>query len=157
MPHWGHFFVACEYNIKSTLKTTAIHSAYIKIWHYVGGRLMKLQDNKREKAIQKEVTKERIGSSFPKPLNPEEESYYLALYENGNEEEKKLAKDILIERNLRLVAHIAKKYHNGDSEDLISIGTIGLIKGIASYNSKRGVKLATYIARCIENTIHYKR
>lgn len=70
-------------------------------------------------------------------------------YKNGSIE----AKNILIERNLRLVAHIAKKYNNKDSEDLISIGTIGLIKAINTYKSDKGVRLATYAVRCIENEI----
>lgn len=88
---------------------------------------------------------------FPEPLSPEEESYYLDLLEKGDENAKK----ILIERNLRLVAHIAKKYtvSNVEQEDIISIGTIGLIKGINSYQKSKGVKLATYVARCIENEI----
>ena len=90
-------------------------------------------------------------SLFPEPLSQEEESYYLELLENGDENAKK----ILIERNLRLVAHIAKKYttSNIEQEDIISIGTIGLIKGINSYQKSKGVKLATYVARCIENEI----
>lgn len=92
-------------------------------------------------------------SSFPKRLTPEEEIKYINIYENGEAEDKIKAKNILIERNLRLVAHIAKKYRNTDMEDLISIGTIGLIKGIASYNSKKGVKLSTYVSKCIENEI----
>ena len=88
---------------------------------------------------------------FPEPLSPEEETYYLERLEQGDEE----AKNILVERNLRLVAHISKKYtgSNCDQEDIISIGTIGLIKGINSYKSNKGVKLATYVARCIENEI----
>ena len=88
---------------------------------------------------------------FPEPLSAEEEAKYLALYENGDENAKK----VLVERNLRLVAHIAKKYANAvtDQEDFISIGTIGLIKAINSYNSNKGVRLATYSARCIENEI----
>ncbi len=90
-------------------------------------------------------------SMFPEPLSQEEEAYYLERMEQGDEE----AKNILIERNLRLVAHISKKYTgaNCDQEDIISIGTIGLIKGINSYKSNKGVKLATYVARCIENEI----
>lgn len=90
-------------------------------------------------------------SLFPEPLSQEEESYYLELLEKGDENAKK----ILIERNLRLVAHIAKKYTNSnvEQEDIISIGTIGLIKGINSYQKDKGVKLATYVARCIENEI----
>ena len=89
--------------------------------------------------------------SFPKPLTAEEEKEYIREYENGSEE----AKNILIERNLRLVAHIVKKYtqYNRDTDDLISIGTIGLIKGIASFDSGRNIRLATYAARCIENEI----
>ena len=88
---------------------------------------------------------------FPEPLTADEESYYLNLLEKGDEKAKK----ILVERNLRLVAHIAKKYtgSNADQEDIISIGTIGLIKGINSYHRDKGVKLATYVARCIENEI----
>ncbi|ONI40759.1 RNA polymerase subunit sigma-70 [Candidatus Epulonipiscium fishelsonii] len=90
-------------------------------------------------------------SSFPQPLTAEEEQKYLELYKNGDMR----AKDILIERNLRLVAHIVKKYNNTNKEmdDLISIGTIGLIKGIISFDSSKGTRLATYVARCIENEI----
>lgn len=88
---------------------------------------------------------------FPEPLSSEEEKMYLEKMENGNEE----AKNILIERNLRLVAHISKKYSstNIDQEDLISIGTIGLIKGINSYKINKGTKLSTYVSRCIDNEI----
>ena len=88
---------------------------------------------------------------FPEPLTPEEEELYLKQYEAGDENAKK----ILIERNLRLVAHIAKKYNTPavEQEDMISIGTIGLIKAINSYQTGKGVKLATYAARCIENEI----
>ena len=88
---------------------------------------------------------------FPEPLSTEEEREYLIKLENGDEE----AKNILIERNLRLVAHVCKKYSttNVDQDDLISIGTIGLIKGISSFESSKGVKLATYVARCIDNEI----
>ena len=88
---------------------------------------------------------------FPEPLNAEEEKDYLEKYEKGDEE----ARNILIERNLRLVAHVAKKYSstNISQDDLISIGTIGLIKGINSFNSSKGVKLATYVAKCIDNEI----
>ncbi len=91
------------------------------------------------------------NTSFPKPLSPEEEVYYLELYEQGDEE----AKNILVERNLRLVAHIVKKYHNigREVDDLISIGTIGLIKAITTFNRSKGTRLATYAARCIENEI----
>ncbi|ONI45728.1 RNA polymerase subunit sigma-70 [Candidatus Epulonipiscioides gigas] len=90
-------------------------------------------------------------TSFPKPLTMEEEAYYLDLYSKGDMK----AKDILIERNLRLVAHIVKKYNNVNKEmdDLISIGTIGLIKGITSFKFEKGTRLATYAARCIENEI----
>ena len=90
-------------------------------------------------------------SSFPQPLSPEEEKYYLERYELGDED----AKNILIERNLRLVAHIVKKYSNvnNDMDDLISIGTIGLIKGITSFDPSKCTRLATYAARCIENAI----
>lgn len=91
------------------------------------------------------------GNSFPKPLSQEEEDKYLKELQNGSEE----AKNILIERNLRLVAHIVKKYSNfnKDSEDLISIGTIGLVKAIATFKYGKGTKLATYAARCIENAM----
>ena len=88
---------------------------------------------------------------FPEPLSSEEEKKYLREMLEGNEK----ARNILIEHNLRLVAHIAKKYNNTkiDQEDLISIGTIGLIKGINSFNADKNIKLATYTARCIENEI----
>lgn len=88
---------------------------------------------------------------FPEPLSAEEEHEYLTKMENGDEE----AKNILIERNLRLVAHVCKKYSttNVEQDDLISIGTIGLIKGINSFESSKGVRLATYVARCIDNEI----
>lgn len=88
---------------------------------------------------------------FPEPLHPEEERMYLKKMKEGDAS----AKNILIERNLRLVAHIAKKYSstNIDQEDLISIGSIGLIKGINSFNMDKNFKLATYIAKCIENEI----
>ena len=89
--------------------------------------------------------------SFPKPLTEEEERYYLALSAKGDME----ARNVLIERNLRLVAHIMKKYYaqTSDQEDLISIGTIGLIKGITTFDSSKGARLATYAARCVENEI----
>ncbi len=88
------------------------------------------------------------SNSFQKPLSAEEEKYYLEQYRAGSIE----AKNILIERNLRLVAHIVKKYNNqsADTDDLISIGTIGLIKGITTFNPQRGTRLATYAAKCIE-------
>ncbi|HYE10823.1 MAG TPA: RNA polymerase sporulation sigma factor SigK [Patescibacteria group bacterium] len=90
-------------------------------------------------------------NSFPQPLNAEEEQYYLEEYRKGNED----AKNILVERNLRLVAHIVKKYSNAGREidDLISIGTIGLIKAIITFDDSKGTRLATYAARCIENEI----
>lgn len=92
-----------------------------------------------------------MNVSFPKPLTEKEEKYYIAEYENGNEE----AKQILIERNLRLVAHIAKKYTSNSHifDDYVSIGTIGLIKAVNSYSSDKSTRLATYAARCIENEI----
>ncbi len=91
------------------------------------------------------------SNSFQKPLSAEEEKYYLEQYRAGSTE----AKNILIERNLRLVAHIVKKYsgQSTDTDDLISIGTIGLIKGITTFNPQRGTRLATYAAKCIENEI----
>ena len=90
------------------------------------------------------------SNSFPQPLSPEEEEKYIQLLKSGDAE----AKNILIERNLRLVAHIVKKYSAAkDSEDLISIGAIGLIKGISSFNPDKNTRLATYAARCIENEI----
>lgn len=89
--------------------------------------------------------------SFPKPLTAQEEQYYLQRSVQGDLE----ARNILIERNLRLVAHIMKKYYaqTSDQEDLISIGTIGLIKGIESFDPSKGARLATYAARCVENEI----
>ncbi len=91
------------------------------------------------------------GSSFPRPLSAEEERKYVTLAAEGDEE----ARSILIEHNLRLVAHIIKKYYSSscDPDDLISIGTVGLIKGISSYRPDRGVRLATYASRCVENEI----
>ncbi|NLB53528.1 MAG: RNA polymerase sporulation sigma factor SigK, partial [Syntrophomonadaceae bacterium] len=88
---------------------------------------------------------------FPHPLEEEEEKNYLELMKNGSEE----ARNKLIEHNLRLVAHVVRKYDTSgeDMEDLISIGTIGLIKSIKTYNEERGVRLATYAARCIENEV----
>lgn len=89
--------------------------------------------------------------SFPKPLTEEEERHYLELAGKGDIE----ARNVLIERNLRLVAHIMKKYYavDSDQEDLISIGTIGLIKGITTFDPSKGARLATYAARCVENEI----
>lgn len=91
------------------------------------------------------------SGSFPKPLTEEEERYYLERSAQGDLE----ARNILIERNLRLVAHIMKKYYSqtSDQEDLISIGTIGLIKGVTTFDSTKGARLATYAARCVENEI----
>lgn len=91
------------------------------------------------------------GMLFPKPLTAEEENYYVEKYAEGDEN----AKDILVERNLRLVAHIAKKYisPNATGDDLISIGTIGLIKAVGSFKADKGIKLGTYAVRCIENEI----
>ena len=91
------------------------------------------------------------AGSFPKPLTAQEEAHYLALSARGDLE----ARNILIERNLRLVAHIMKKYYaqTDDQEDLISIGTIGLIKGITTFDAGKGARLATYAARCVENEI----
>ncbi|MDO5557328.1 MAG: RNA polymerase sporulation sigma factor SigK [Clostridia bacterium] len=91
------------------------------------------------------------NSLFPEPLNGEEEREYIYKMKQGDND----ARNILIERNLRLVAHISKKYSTTsvEQDDLISIGTIGLIKGINSFNENKGVKLATYAARCIDNEI----
>ena len=91
------------------------------------------------------------SGSFPKPLSAQEERYYLQKAAQGDLE----ARNILIERNLRLVAHIMKKYYaqTADQEDLISIGTIGLIKGISTFDETKGARLATYAARCVENEI----
>ena len=95
------------------------------------------------------------GGSFPKPLSAAEEAEYLERFAQGDPE----ARNVLIERNLRLVAHIVKKYYtqSSDQEDLISIGTIGLIKGISSFDPSKGARLATYAARCIENAILSQR
>ena len=91
------------------------------------------------------------GGSFPKPLTASEEREWLARLSDGDPK----ARNVLIERNLRLVAHIVKKYYtqSAEQEDLISIGTIGLIKAISTFNPSKGVRLATYAARCIENEI----
>ena len=95
------------------------------------------------------------GGSFPKPLTAEEERIYLKRSAEGDLE----ARNIQIERNLRLVAHIMKKYYSqsADQEDLISIGTIGLIKGISTFDASKGARLATYAARCVENAILSQR
>ncbi len=91
------------------------------------------------------------GGSFPRPLKAEEEKLYLERFQKGDME----ARNTLIEHNLRLVAHIMKKYYTqtADQDDLISIGTIGLIKGISTFKSDKNVRLATYASRCIENEI----
>lgn len=90
-------------------------------------------------------------NSFKNPLSAEEERKYLKLYKNGDKE----AKNILIERNLRLVAHVVKKFpcSSNDNDDLISIGTIGLIKAISTFNPDKSTRLSTYAGRCIENEI----
>jgi len=93
---------------------------------------------------------EHLGS-FPRPLSAEDEKRYIDLWMQGDMD----ARNMLIEHNLRLVAHIIKKYYtlNNDPSDLISIGTIGLIKGISTYKPEKGVRLATYASRCVENEI----
>ena len=93
--------------------------------------------------------------TFPKPLTMEEEKAYLERYRNGDLK----AKDVLIERNLRLVTHVVRKYQTAeeDTDDLISIGTIGLIKAVSTFDGNRNSRLGTYAARCIENTIHTQR
>ena len=94
------------------------------------------------------------GNAFPKPLNKKEEEHYIELWEKGDEG----AKNILIEHNLRLVAHIAKKYAGENNfDDLVSVGTIGLIKGINTFDKTKTSKLTTYIARCIEKPIQSLR
>lgn len=91
------------------------------------------------------------NTTFPQPLDEKEEEIYIEKLKNGDLQ----AKSVLIERNLRLVAHVVKKYsfQNKDVDDLISIGTVGLIKAIDSFDSSKGTRLATYAARCIENEI----
>lgn len=91
------------------------------------------------------------SNSFPKPLTEEEERIYIGRFKDGDEE----ARNILVERNLRLVAHIVKKYNytGREVDDLISVGTIGLIKAITTFDNDKGTRLATYAARCIENEI----
>ena len=95
------------------------------------------------------------GGSFPSPLSQEEEKKYLTQWQNGDIS----SRNVLVEHNLRLVAHIIKKYYTqtNDIEDLISIGTIGLIKGINTYKPDKGIRLATYASRCIENAILTQR
>lgn len=92
--------------------------------------------------------------TFKKPLSSEEEACYIRLMQEGSSKEAENAREILIERNLRLVAHIAKKYQNveEDMEDLISIGTIGLIKAVETFDAGKG-RLATYACRCIDNEL----
>lgn len=92
--------------------------------------------------------------TFQKPLTSDEEAYYLRLLREGSAEEARQAKSILVERNLRLVAHVAKKYQNVDEnmEDLISIGCIGLIKAVDTFDAGKG-RLATYACRCIDNEL----
>ena len=109
---------------------------YAAVWLILSGLLCSLQLS---------------AGSFPKPLTPQEEAYYLKLSAQGDLE----ARNILVERNLRLIAHIMKKYYaqTADQEDLISIGTIGLIKGITTFDPDKGARLATYAARCVENEI----
>ena len=95
------------------------------------------------------------SGSFPRPLTAEEERQYLELCAKGDLD----ARNVLVERNLRLVAHIIKKYYTQaeEQEDLISIGTIGLIKAVNTFKADKGIRLATYASRCIENTILSKR
>ena len=90
------------------------------------------------------------GGSFPRPLSAQEEKKYVERMLAGDIE----ARNVLVEHNLRLVAHIAKKYYtqSDEQDDLISIGTIGLIKGVSSYRPEKGTRLATYAAKCVENT-----
>lgn len=92
-----------------------------------------------------------LPGSFPKPLSAKEEHFYLEQAAQGDLN----ARNVLIERNLRLVAHVMKKYYSqaADQEDLLSIGTIGLIKGIETFDASKGARLATYAARCVENEI----
>ncbi len=89
------------------------------------------------------------NGSYPQPLSPEEEAECLKRMKEGS----RAARDKLITHNMRLVAHIAKKYGKNDLDDMISIGSIGLIKGVESYSTEKGTTLATYLARCIENEI----
>lgn len=91
------------------------------------------------------------AGSFPRPLTAQEEKKYLELFANGDKE----AGNKLIEHNLRLVAHVIKKYYsnNNDQDDLVSIGTIGLIKAVNTFDYTKGIRLSSYAARCIENAI----
>ena len=95
------------------------------------------------------------AASFPRPLKAEEERLCIQRMLEGDQE----ARNTLIEHNLRLVMHIVKKYYarTADAEDLVSIGTIGLIKGVSTYRPDKGVRLATYASRCIENAILSQR
>ena len=95
------------------------------------------------------------SGSFPKPFSYSDEQKYLKLLKNGNPEEKLYAKHELILHNLRLVAHITKKYHSAqcEQEELLSIGVIGLIKAVLSYDNEKSIRLATYASRCIENEV----
>ena len=92
-----------------------------------------------------------VEGSFPKPLTDQEEQMYLERWSRGDLE----ARNVLVERNLRLVAHILKKYYaaSADQDDLISIGTIGLIKAVNTFDGSKGIRLATYAGRCIQNEI----
>ena len=110
-----------------------------------------MADTQRYAANPAPLRVRRLGGSFPKPLSAQEERHYLELAAQGD----LAARNVLIERNLRLVTHIMKKYYtsSADQEDLISIGTIGLIKGISTFDGSKGARLATYAARCVENEI----
>ncbi len=92
-----------------------------------------------------------VNQSFPQPLSKEQEKLYFDRWLKGD----KLAHDLLVEHNLRLVAHVAKKFDSSgiDQDDLISIGTVGLIKAVDTYQPTKGTKFATYAARCIQNEI----
>lgn len=114
---------------------------------------MSNSNNTQKMKKDQQIPAQNLGNSFPAPLNPSQEAHFINLYTNGQPDEKKLAKNVLIEHNLRLVAHIVKKFHHPDTEDLISIGSIGLIKGINSFKPEKGTRLATYASRCIENAI----
>ena len=109
---------------------------FASVWLLLGGLFYSLQLH---------------SGSFPKPLTSEEERHYLERAAQGDLE----ARNILVERNLRLVAHVMKKYYaqTADQEDLISIGTIGLMKGVTTFDPSKGARLATYAARCVENEI----
>ena len=114
---------------------------------------MGISPRRPKKSVKKQDYTGAAAGSFPQPLSEEDEKHYINQYETGNPQQKKQAKNTLIERNLRLVAHIVKKYNHPDTEDLISIGTIGLIKGIAHFDSEKKTKLSTFCSRCIENEI----